>query len=155
MTGQPDETGLLASLGLQSFFSGNSLKDLSVNPDLQASPAQLAASRTGGYSDGQQLDRIIALRSEPVFSNSGESIEERLASITGQSGSLVSSKQQELGQRDVRQQQLESSRDELSGVDPNEELLQMLQYQRAFQAASRFVTSIDNTLNELLNLVKA
>ena len=99
------------------------------------------------------MDRYIDLRNRGLFSFGAESVEERLATLTGLSGVLVSNSQLEIDQRDSRQLQLENARDSVSGVDPNEELLEMLQFQRAFQAASRFVTSIDETLDDLLRLI--
>lgn len=153
LIGQPDQTGLLASLGLQSFFTGDTLDDLSVNPILDAEAGNLAASRSGAIGEGRQLDRLIDLRTRSLFEEGTETVEERLASITGLSGVLASSSQLEIDQRSARQIQLENERDSVSGVDPNEELLEMLQYQRAFQAASRFVSSIDQTLDELMSLI--
>lgn len=154
LTTQPDETGLLASLGLQSLFSGSRLGELGVNPAVAESPENLAVSRSGTFGEGRQLDRLIELRNRSLFSSNSESVEERLASITALSGTLVASSQLEIDQRGARQLQLENTRDSISGVDPNEELLEMLQYQRAFQAASRFVSSIDETLDDLLRLIQ-
>ncbi|MEZ6126763.1 MAG: flagellar hook-associated protein FlgK [Planctomycetaceae bacterium] len=131
VTADPDQTGLLANLGLQTFFAGRSFSEFSIHPDLQASPEAIAASRTGGAGEGRQLDRLIELRGEGLFSAGGENIEERLATITGISGVLVTSVQREIDQRSVKQSQLEDARDSISGVDPNEELLQMLKYQRS------------------------
>lgn len=153
VTSQPDETGLLASLGLNTLFVGNSLRDLSVASNINTDPSQLSASRSGAIGEGRQLDRLIDLRSRGLFGVGKESLEERLASLTGLSGILSSSAQLDIDQRDARQTELENARDSVSGVDPNEELLEMLQYQRAFQAASRFVTSVDETLDDLMRLV--
>lgn len=152
-TQQPDETGLLASLGLQTLFSGNSLRDLGVAARISEDPAELSASRSGSIGEGRQLDRLIFLRSEGLFDGGAESVEERLASLTGLSGVLTSTARLEIDQRSASQVQLENARDAMSGVDPNEELLEMLQYQRAFQAASRFVSSIDETLDDLMRLI--
>lgn len=154
VTSQPDETGLLASLGLQSLFVGNRLGELRLNPGVNENPESLAASRSGTFGEGRQLDRLIDLRSRGLFSSDSESVEERLASITGLSGILAANSQLEIDQRSTRQLQLENARDSVSGVDPNEELLEMLQYQRAFQAASRFVTSIDEILDDLMSLIR-
>lgn len=151
-TGQPDETGLLAALGLGTLFAGNSLENLRLNADVVDAEAT-ESSGPGVFGDSRQLDRLADLRTRPIYSPGMESIEERLASITGLSGILVASQQSELGMREARQLQLENARDSVSGVDPNEELLEMLQYQRAFQAASRFVTSIDETLDDLMRLI--
>ena len=71
----------------------------------------------------------------------------------------MASSQLEIDQRDARLGQLQNAWDAVSGVDPNEELLEMLQYQRGFQAAAaaaaaRFVTAIDETLAELMRLIR-
>ena len=49
--------------------------------------------------------------------------------------------------------QLETDRQSVSGVDPNEEMVKMLQYQRGFQAAARVISSVNDTLDELFTLV--
>ena len=48
---------------------------------------------------------------------------------------------------------LEAERQSISGVDPNEELDKLLQYQRSFQLSSRFLGVVNDTLQELLRLV--
>lgn len=148
-----DETGLLASLGMQTLFVGDDLSSLAVHPDVLDNPAAFAASHAGGPGEGLQLDRFIQLRSATLFSSGLETFEERLSSIVGSSGILVASQQLEIDQRELRLSDLETARDAISGVDPNEELLQMLQFQRAFQAASKFITSMDESLDELMRLV--
>ena len=154
VVGQPDQTGFLAALGLQSLFVGGSLTEFEVHPDIAASPDHLGVSRTGLSSDGQQVERYIALRQQKLFTSGTETLEERIAVLTSNSGLMVQSQQLEIEQTDLQRLQLETARDSVSGVDPNEEFLHLLEYQRAFQAASRFVTSVDETMNDLLNLVR-
>jgi len=49
---------------------------------------------------------------------------------------------------------LRQQRDSVSGVDLNEELANMLTYQRMFQAASKFLKAADENLQELMTLVR-
>ena len=42
----------------------------------------------------------------------------------------------------------------LSGVDPNEEMVRMLQYQRAFQSVARYIATVEETLDELFNILR-
>ena len=44
---------------------------------------------------------------------------------------------------------LENQRESVSGVDLDEEMIEMVKYQQAFEAASRFI----NTINELTETV--
>ena len=52
------------------------------------------------------------------------------------------------------QNTLVRERQAISGVDPNEEMVEMLKYQRSFQAAVRVITTIDQTLTELMNIIR-
>lgn len=153
IVGNSDETGLLAALGVQSLFTGHAAVGIGVNPTVQQSPRTLAVSRTGDAADGSNLKRFIALRDAHPFAEHSETFEERLAGIGTAVGFRIQS--EEAGGSFLEQQQahLETARDAVSGVDPNEEILQMLEYQRMFQAASRFVSVIDQTLQELMRLI--
>ena len=49
---------------------------------------------------------------------------------------------------------LEAKQQSLSGVDTNEELVKMLQYQKAFQASARVIVTIQEMLDELFNVAR-
>jgi flagellar hook-associated protein 1 FlgK len=49
-------------------------------------------------------------------------------------------------------EQLEAHRAEISGVSLDEELVNLLKYQRAFQAASRLIVVADELLQTILTL---
>lgn len=152
--GTPDTSGLLAAFGMQSLFQAENLSNIRVNPHLLDNPHRLAISRSGDPADGGQLARLIHWRGEKLFDSGTESIEERLATMTGVAGLAVRSQRTERGQLDMQHEHLSNLRDSVSGVDPNEELLLMLQFQRSFQAAARFMTTADETVQELLQLIR-
>ncbi|MEW4526340.1 flagellar hook-associated protein FlgK [Maioricimonas sp. JC845] len=147
----PDETGLLAALGMNSFFSGTAGVDLEVNPELLNDPSRLATSRTGLAGDTSVLNRFVQLRDTELIGN--ETLEGRLGDLTGGAGLAVLSVRSEIEQLTSIGEQLQAEQVAVSGVDPNEEMLAMLEYQRSFQAAARFVTSVDETLDELMSLI--
>ena len=47
--------------------------------------------------------------------------------------------------------ELDSSRDGVSGVDLNDEAMNMMQYQKAYSAACRLMTAVDEALDRLIN----
>ena len=55
--------------------------------------------------------------------------------------------QQALGQQLTAQQQA------VSGVDTNEELTNLLQYQRSFQMASEYINVVNQTLTTLMGII--
>lgn len=48
--------------------------------------------------------------------------------------------------------QAEDARDNVSGVSLNEEMTNMIQYQHSFSAAAKFIATIDQTLDTLINM---
>lgn len=154
VTANADEGGLLTALGMNTLFSGDDAASLTVRPDLLADPKLLNASRTGQIGDGTNLRRLAALRDRPVLNNGTQTLREFHASLVADVGIRV----QELSERQAAQQdldqQLQAQKQGISGVDPNEELVKMLQFERAFQAASRYITVVNDSLQELFNIVR-
>lgn len=150
---QPDETGLLVALGLGTLFGGDASTGLSISPAVLDSPLNFPASRTGAAADSSNLARLIQLRDQPAFNSRNETLEERLVSLSTAQAFRIESERSTLDYVNQQQTHLLNVRDSVSGVDPNEEFLQMLAFQRQFQAASRFVTVIDEALEQLMNLI--
>ncbi len=153
LVGQPDETGILVSLGLQTLFQGDSSTGIELNSHVLDSPLNFAASRTGEAADASNLKRMIQLRESIQFAGRNETVEERLASISTSTAFRIQAEEAHFEFLNDQKIHLENVRDSVSGVDPNEELLTMMEYQRQFQAASRFITVVDESLDELLRFI--
>ena len=50
-------------------------------------------------------------------------------------------------------QSLELRREQVSGVNVDEELVDLLQFEQAFEAASRYINTLNQLNDELLNLL--
>lgn len=147
-----DTAGLLSALGVNSLFSGRSIASFSVRDDIKANPFLFAASITGEVGDAENAARMSASRDHKFTELGGRTYVETLADITANSGLNVQQLQNDRERLDAYGSQLQTSRDNVSGVDTNEELLHLLAAERAFQAAARFVTTYDETVVELLSL---
>jgi flagellar hook-associated protein FlgK len=149
----PDETRLLAALGIRSFFTDGPDGHFSVNQALLNDPDRLSTSRSGLPGDAANLDRMVALRDAPLYEG-GETIELRLATMISTTGVKTQAVESELDQLEALGARLMSDRDAVSGVDMNEELMQMLRFQQAFGAAAKFVSEIDETVQSLFDMVR-
>ncbi|MCR9200964.1 MAG: flagellar hook-associated protein FlgK [Planctomycetaceae bacterium] len=147
-----DTTGLLSALGVNSLFSGRSIASFSVRDDIKANPFLFAASISGEAGDAENAARMSAARDHQFTELDGRTFVETLADITANSGLNVQQLQNDRNRLDAYGSQLQTSRDNVSGVDTNEELLHLLAAERAFQAAARFVATYDETVVELLSL---
>jgi flagellar hook-associated protein 1 FlgK len=148
-----DSARLLPALGLNTFFIGGGSTGLRVRPDLLDHPERLAGSTSGQPGDPANLTRILAQRDQRVLVNGSQTFGQFLGNLIGDVGSQVQDAQVRQTAYDSLGTRLSDQQQSVSGVDPNEELLRVIQYQRAYQMSARFVTAVNETLDELLRLV--
>jgi len=153
MVQSPDTGGLLSGLGLNSLFTGSQPGNLAVRSDLVADPSKLAAGGTGASGDNTVAKLMAGARNLTLFEGSQTSAE-YLAQLTSVQAFQSQDAQQQVSNIKGVADRLQSERDSLSGVDTNEELMQMLTYQRMFQAASRFMLTVNDTMAELMQIVR-
>ena len=131
-------------------FGGTGAGDLNV---LITDPRQLAAALSAQPGDNQNALRLADLRTAPLAALGGVPFTGFLAAQQGQVGEAAAGAQDAAAARDGLHQQLANQRASLSGVNLNEELTNLIKFQRAFQAASKVISAVDATLQELLNAV--
>lgn len=148
-----DTANILPALGLNTFFTGDSASTLGVRPELLEHPELLNASRTGEFGDASNLLRIGKLRDERLLESGTQNFREYFGAIVADVGVSVRTLSSEQDARAALGQRLEAERQAVSGVDPNEELVLLLQYQRQFESAARYVAVVNETLDSLLQLV--
>ncbi|MCA9028478.1 MAG: flagellar hook-associated protein FlgK [Planctomycetaceae bacterium] len=149
----PDTSGALAALGVNDLFTGTRPGTLGVNRALLEDSSRLSVSQSGGAGDGRIATRLAAL-SEQTGLNGNTSFSEYLARASGDAGVFVSHAEDDLAAMTQLSEQLTAERESVSGVNPDEELVHMLEFQRMFQTAARFLSSVNETLDEVLGLVR-
>ena len=73
-------------------------------------------------------------------------------SLVFEVGNDTSNAEVSLREHDALAQQIELRRQSMSGVSIDEEAVQMLQFQRAYQASARLLRTVDELSQTLLNL---
>lgn len=154
LVGQPDTSGLLVALGLNGFFTGKDASTIRVRSDVVENQRLFATTRSGQPGDISNLQSLIAVRNQIRFGRAGTTASGELQDLIATTGFQVEELSQMDDQLSLSREHLDSQRNALSGVDPNEELVHMLQFQRAFQVASRFISTVDQTLAELIAIVR-
>lgn len=148
-----DTSGLLSALGMNSLFVGSAINSFHVRADIQENPFLLSAGLTGEFGDAENAALMAEIRDHRFASLGDQTFVESLADLTALAGLDVQELQKELQQLEDYRSQLQAARDSVAGVDTNEELLELLSAERAFQAAAKFVATYDETIVELLGLV--
>ena len=147
-------TNVLAVLGINTFFSGENGTDIALRSDLVSNPSAVAASATGLAGDGSIAGQIADLAVTGVTSLNDSTIGEYFRGMIGQFAADSKAAQDNYAAADVVRATLESERQSISGVSMDEEAIHMITFQRAFQGASRYVSIIDQMLDEVINLIR-
>lgn len=136
-----------------NFFSGTGSASMAVNSTLNNNPQLVQASAVSGEQGnnavavalGQLADKKHASLSNQSFSQYFN----RVVADLGQSLSTVN------GQMDTQQvvaNMLSTQRDSLMGVSIDEEMTDLIKYQKAYQASARIITTIDEMLQTVLDI---
>ncbi|MFO1093801.1 MAG: flagellar hook-associated protein FlgK [Planctomycetaceae bacterium] len=149
-----DTSGVLPALGLNTFFDGTNVGGLSVRDSLLSNPDALSVSQTGLPGEGNNAARFADLRDQLLMSGGKLTFEDYLAETTGLIGSDVQTTDNDLTHLKSLGDELNSAQQSESGVDPNEEMVKLLQYQKAFQSAAKLITTVNQTLDELMNIIQ-
>lgn len=149
-----DSSGVLASLGINTFFTGSGASDMAVNALVSGNPQLLAAARNGNAGDNQTALAIASLDTQPLSTLTGLTLRQNYDTLVSSvSASTAASKTVAEGSMVVRQT-LEAQRESLSGVSLDEESINLIKQQRAFQGAARIISTVDDLLQTVLNLVR-
>ncbi|MCB9871984.1 MAG: flagellar hook-associated protein FlgK [Planctomycetes bacterium] len=147
-----DTSDLLVAVGLNSFFHGSDAGDIRVNPDLATSPSLLAASLDGDQGNAANLDRLLSLREHALGSLDDSSIEDFYGDIVGEVGFEAAGAEALIYAEDELLTSVQAQRDSVSGVNLDEEMIELVKYQQAFEAASRFINTVNELTETLINL---
>ena len=115
---------------------------------------QIAASSTAVGVPGNNANALAlaGLRSTDFAPFGNVTFQEYYSTIAGGFGSTTQGVQRDLQSQLVLHDQLTSQRASVSGVSMDEELANLLQYQRSFEAASRLIVTADQMFQTILSI---
>ncbi len=147
-----DSSGTLAALGLNGFFTGADARTIGVSESLKDNPLRLAAARNGQPGDNQTARAIAALQDAPGTLANGLSLTDGYQSIVNGVATGVADANSDAEAAKTITDTLAAQRESLSSVSLDEEATNLLRYQRAFQASSRVIATIDELLKTVIGL---
>jgi flagellar hook-associated protein 1 FlgK len=126
---------------------------LRLDPAIAADPGSIAAAAVPLAGDNGTARELAALRNSRVLNGGTATFHDGWASLIYQVGSDARAA---MSARDTQQEitrHVDALRDQVSGVSLDEEALNLLKFQRAYEANAKFFGAIDDMLLTLLNLV--
>ncbi|MDR1429657.1 MAG: flagellar hook-associated protein FlgK [Spirochaetaceae bacterium] len=129
---------------------------IEVNPVILSDPTSVAAGygengRPANPGNGDAALAISAIRYDRVMVGRNATFDDYYADVVGRMGILAEQSKLRLDTEQKAMKDLTDKRQEISGVNLDEELAQMIKYQHGYAAAARFITTINTMLDTIIN----
>lgn len=153
-----DTSDTLLALGLNGFFKGDDsltidLNDLIANDVTKIAAARADASGLVHSGDGANALDMARLRTALTMSGGTSAYHDFLGSVIGGIGSQALEAGNAFEAQESAVALVQGLRDQVSGVSIDEEMTMLIQSQQAYEAAARYVRSIQETLDALLAMI--
>ncbi len=148
-----DTSGTLAALGINSFFSGHNASDMAVDTAVAGNPNLLAAAKNGNAGDNQTARAIADLEQNAIKGLNGQTLKAGYQSMVNAVAVDADTAKKNAEATKVVADTLSSQREALSGVSLDEEAMNLMRQQRAFQAAARLVSAVDEMMKTIMQMV--
>ncbi|MBM4013802.1 MAG: flagellar hook-associated protein FlgK [Planctomycetes bacterium] len=153
LVAEPDEADVLVALQIGAFFTGRGAADLELDGELAFDPRKVAGSATGEAGDASAFLSMITLRDLPLDVLSGRTIAQGYGELVAGVGLDVRTNATAATAQRQLLQSLESRREEIAGVNTDEEMLKLLEYQHLYQAAGRYLQSVSEMTETLFSIL--
>lgn len=150
-----DSSGVLGAIGMNAFFQGTGADDIAVRDDIADDPARLQVGRIG--VDGEFRENAAALEMAQLQDGGfealgGQGLNGFWTTVAGGVGAKVAAAQTNAESAAVVRESIEAQRAAVSGVSLDEEAINLVAHQQAYQGAARFISVVDQLQQELLGI---
>jgi len=145
--------GLNNSTGV-SFLAGTSAADISVDAAILADPQAIAAATApDAPGDGGNALAIARVRDEILVGS--QTLGQAFRTLVSQVGSAAAGAKVRAESADFARQQVNEQQQSLYGVSLDEEMTNMLQFQHAYNASARVLTTLDEMVKTIIEQMGA
>ena len=142
----------------KSFFADTTPQtgavDFSLDPYVAASATNIAAGVTGKPSDGGVALKISHLTSTPQAALGGKTPQDYYANLVNQIGQDTAFAKSTSATQSALLRQVDTQIQSVSGVSIDDEMANMLRFQRSYQAAAKALSVFDQTTQDFLSALK-
>ncbi|HOW68539.1 MAG TPA: flagellar hook-associated protein FlgK [Candidatus Paceibacterota bacterium] len=135
------------------FFNGTHAGDIEANVDLLNNPALVQASGSatapGDNSAALAMAKLGNATFEPL---NNQSFSQGYGQTVATLGQSLSSVNNQLTDQEVVEKLLKRQRDSYSGVSLDEEMTELMKFQKAFEASARLINTVDEMLDTVISL---
>ena len=148
-----DTSGLLSSIGINTFFKGSNASDISLSNDMVDSPGRIATAMGSDLTDNTNAQRLASIGNMTLEDLDSMTARDFYRGLVLDIGQQLSIKQSSQTNSENLMLSLSNQQSEISGVDINDEAAQMLIFEQMFQAMSKYLNTVQNTLATLMDIL--
>ena len=147
VTNDSDTSNILTALGINTFFTGNDASSIAVSQYIKDDVTRIAAAATASQGDNTNALRLLNLQYSATTNSS--TFSDFLHSSVAQLGVETAERASEKESFNLLLTNLENRRQEVAGVSIDEEMINTIRFQQAFQASARFI-SVISEMNKIM-----
>ncbi|MEJ2660705.1 MAG: flagellar hook-associated protein FlgK [Desulfobacteraceae bacterium] len=138
-----------------NFFTGSGAVNMTVNSAIEANSDLIAAAGAGeGLPGGNSVAIAIAGLQSAATMPGSSTFDAYYNSLAGQVGADVQAADFNQNHQETMVKNLKEYRQEVSGVSLDEEMVNLIQFQQAYSAAAKLITTADEMVDTLLSMVR-
>lgn len=136
-----------------NFFEGTNAGDIRVNAALLNDPSLLQASGDAtAVGDNSVAVTIGQLANKRHASLSGQTFSQNFGQAVAALGQNLNTVNDLLANQNIVETMLRRQRDSVSGVSLDEEMTDLLRFQRAYQASAKLISAVDEMLEIVMSI---
>lgn len=158
-----DSTGMMAALGINTFFTGSDASTIAVNSQLHENVNYIAAGQVNGQQQINAGDNVNATAIGKLADNNvtistvwktttNQTISQYYASLVTTVGADTRLAKTNSEYHATLTSDLDTQVSSASGVNLDEEMANLIKYQHSYTAAAKLITTADQMLQTLLGL---
>jgi flagellar hook-associated protein 1 len=141
--------------GLDFFSPFTGAADITVNSAISNDTNLIAAAANTENVPGGNSNAIATaeIQNQLLLGGGSATIDDSYSGLVSDVGRFVSQASVNVDHQSMVSLQLATYREEVSGVSMDEEMVNMVQFQSAYAAAAKMVTTVDEMLQTLINMI--
>jgi flagellar hook-associated protein 1 len=137
----------------QNFFTGTDAATIAVNSTLAGDPSQFQASGTAGATGDNTIALALAqMANNTVAGLNNQTFSANYAATVANLGSSLATVNSQITNAGAMTQMLTNQRTSVSGVNIDDEMTNLMQYQKAYQASAELISIVNQMLQTVVSM---
>ena len=150
-----DDSNVLMALGINTFFDGSDASDMALSGAIDSDVTKIAAAMdyTSLPGDNRNALAIADIQFQALLAGGTATLGEYYGSFIGDVGHAESEAGRSASHQSLFMDQLQTRREQISGVSLDEEMTNLMKFQHAYDASAQMIRVVDEMLETVMGLV--